>query len=129
MSLLLKVLVFAVAAAVLSSVLKESRPEYVLPVQIGFAVIILSYIIAFSSRKISGLFENTFAGAVDMKYITVMLKGAIVSTACTLCSSLCRESGNRVLGDIVEISGRVIIILFCVPLIESVAETALMYLK
>lgn len=129
MSLILKIAVIAVAAAILSALLKESRPEYVLPLQLGFVVLIASVVIAFASKKITGLFENTFGGLVDGAYISVMLKGAFVSIACALCASLCRESGNRALGDIVEISGRVIIILFGIPLIESVVETALMYVK
>lgn len=129
MSLIIKIAVLAVVAAVFSAVLKESKPEYVLPLQLCFVVLAVSLVVNFASKKISGLFENTFDGLVDVSYISVMLKGALVSVLCTLCASLCRESGNRALADVVEISGRVIIIMFGIPLIESVVETALMYVK
>ncbi len=129
MSLIIKIAVLAVASAVFSAVLKESKPEYVLPLQLCFVVLAVSLVVSFASKKISGLFENTFDGLVDVSYISVMLKGALVSVLCTLCASLCRESGNRALADVVEISGRVIIIMFGIPLIESVVETALMYVK
>lgn len=129
MSLILKIAVFAIAAAILSSLLKESRPEYVLPFEISVVVIIVSFVISFALKKFVGLFENTFAGLVDSSFISIMLKGALVCASSSVCASLCRESGNQALGDIVEISGRVIIIMFAIPLIESVVETALMYVK
>ncbi len=129
MSLILKIALLAVAAAILSSLLKESRPEYVLLLELCFVVVVAAFVISFASKKIAGLFENTFDGLVDGKYISIMLKGALVSVSSSVCASLCRESGNRALGDIVEISGRVIIIMFSIPLIESVVETALVYVK
>lgn len=129
MSLILKIAAIAVAAAILSSLLKESKPEYVLPLEICVAVVIVSFVISFASKKITGLFETTFDGLIDKSYISVMLKGALVCASSSVCASLCRENGNKALADTVEISGRVIIIMFGIPLIESVVETALMYVK
>lgn len=129
MSLILKIAVVAVAAAVFSAFLKETAPEYVLLLQLCFVVPVASFLIGFASKKLGAFFENTFDGLIDGTYVSVMLKGAFVSVLCALCASICRESGNRALADVVEISGRVIIIMFGIPLIESVVETALAYLK
>ena len=129
MSLIFKIAVVAVAGAVFSSLLKESRPEYVLPLQLGFVAIIISFVISVASKRLSDFFDGTLSSLVEESYITVLLKGAVVSAACTVCASLCRESGNKALADTVELAGRIMIILFCVPLIESVVETALMYIK
>ncbi len=129
MSLIFKIAVVAVAGAVFSSLLKESRPEYVLPLQLGFVAIIISFVISAASKRLSDFFDGTLSSLVEETYITVLLKGAVVSAACTVCASLCRESGNKALADTVELAGRIMIILFCVPLIESVVEAALMYIK
>ena len=129
MSLILKIAVLAVACAVFSSLLRESRPEYVLPLQLCFALIIVSFLISAASKRLGGLFDDAFSDILEKSYISVLLKGAFVSAACTVCASLCRESGNKALADTVELAGRIMIILFCVPLIESVVETALMYIK
>lgn len=129
MSLIFKIAVVAVAGAVFSSLLKESRPEYVLPLQLGLVAIIISFVISAASKRLSDFFDGTLSSLVEESYITVLLKGAVVSAACTVCASLCRESGNKALADTVELAGRIMIILFCVPLIESVVEAALMYIK
>ncbi len=129
MSLIFKIAVVAVAGAVFSSLLKESRPEYVLPLQLGLVAIIISFVISAASKRLGDFFDGTLSSLVEESYITVLLKGAVVSAACTVCASLCRESGNKALADTVELAGRIMIILFCVPLIESVVETALMYIK
>ncbi len=129
MNLILKIAVVALAGAILSSVLKESKPEFVLPMQVVCVILTASLLINFGAEKIGSFFEESFGGLVESSYIELMLKGALVSVFCTICASLCRESGNRTLGDMVELSGRVLIIMFCVPLIKAAVKTALMYVK
>ncbi len=129
MSLILKIAAAAAIAALLSSFLKESRPEFVLPLQLGFAVVVCSLVISFALKNVSGVFEKYVGSVIPNNYISVMLKGMLVSIVCTVCASLCRESGNRTLADAVELSGRVLILVFCVPFIKTVLETALMYVK
>lgn len=129
MSLVLKIAAAAVAAALLCAFLKESRPEFVLPLQLCFVVVVCSLVISFVFKNVSGVFERYVGSVMPDNYISVMLKGVLVSAVCTVCASLCRESGNRALADAVELSGRVMILVFCVPFIKSVLETALMYVK
>ncbi len=129
MSLILKIAAAAIAAALLSSLLKESRPEFVLPLQLCFVVVVCSLVISFVFKNVGGVFEKYTGSVIPNGYISVMLKGALVSVICTVCASLCRENGNRALADAVELSGRVLILVFCVPFIKSVLETALMYVK
>lgn len=129
MSLVLKIAAAALAAALLSSLLRESRPEFVLPLQLCFAVVVCSLVLSFVFKNVEGIFEKYIGDVIPNGYISVMLKGAVVCVVCSVCSSLCRENGNHALGDAVELSGRVLILVFCVPFIKSVLETALMYVK
>lgn len=125
----MKIAVIAVACAAFSSLLRDIRPEYVVLLQLCFVVVVVGVIISTASKKLGDFFDEVIPDIVEKSYITVLIKGAVVSASCTVCASLCRESGNKALGDTVELTGRIIIILFCVPLIESVVETALMYIK
>lgn len=127
MSLIAKITVFAVAAALLSSFVKETKPEFVVPIQLCAIVIIASIVLNFGAKRIVELFEGELGELLPSSYITAMLKGTCVSLACTLCASLCRESGNKALGDIVETAGRILILVFCIPFIESVLKTAIAY--
>ncbi len=129
MSLVLKIAAVALAASLLSSFLKESRPEFVLPLQLGFVVVVCALVISFLTRNIGSIFEKYAGSVIPDSYISVMLKGMLVSVVCTVCASLCRENGSRALADAVEFSGRVLILVFCVPFIRSVLETALMYVR
>lgn len=129
MTLILKIAAAALAAALLSSLLKESRPEFILPLQLCFVIVVCSIVISFVFKNIIGVFEKYSDNVIPNGYIAVMLKGALVSIICTAGASLCRENGNRAVADAVELSGRVLILAFCVPFIKSVLETALMYVK
>ena len=129
MSLIIKITVFAIAAALLSSFVKETKPEFVVPIQLCAVVVIASLVLGFGAKRITALFESEIGELLPNSYITAMLKGTFVSLSCTLCASLCRENGNKALGDSVETAGRILILVFCIPFIESVLKTAIAYVK
>ena len=44
-----------------------------------------------------------------------------------LASDLCKENGNTLMGDIVELGGRIMLTVLALPFIEKVTETALSF--
>lgn len=67
------------------------------------------------------VFTLTGNGAL---YIETMLKGLGAALITGLCASVCRECGKGSLADLVELAGKLEILLLCLPLIRSVAKTA-----
>lgn len=57
----------------------------------------------------------------------VIVKGAAVTVLTKLACDICRESGNALMADIVELGGRLMLITLAVPFIEKIFETALSF--
>lgn len=129
MSLVIKISAVAVAIVLLSSLLKGNRPEFVLPLQLCGFVIILAFVLSFASDKLRYIVSIFSTNNSVGEYIAIMLKGVFVCVTSTLASSLCREGGNIVLADSVEIAARIVILVLSVPLIEAVASVALSYVS
>lgn len=58
-----------------------------------------------------------------------LVKAAVVTVITRLTSELCRESGNGLIGELVELGGRVMLAALSMPFILKVAETALSFVK
>ncbi len=58
-----------------------------------------------------------------------MFKASAVTVITKLTSETCRESGNGLMGEIVELGGRVMLVVLSMPFILQVAKTALSFIK
>lgn len=58
------------------------------------------------------------------EYVLIMIKGLGAAFLTYFCSSVCRESGQGGVADIVELAGRLEILLLCLPLFIKLIETS-----
>lgn len=120
-----KILVLAITGTLLSVILKKHSREFVpffeIAVVAAVAVIIISSdaIRKNSLEKIFSLYSQ--AGDV----FNVLFKGAAVTVLTKLACDVCRESGNSLMADIVELGGRLMLVILALPFIEKVTQTAL----
>ena len=118
---------FAVAAAILSSVLRENRREFVLPVQICCTALIIAAVVSAAKSRFSQFFGLLEKIELPLDMLGLLTKGAVVCIVSQLCSSLCRENGNAAIADVIEISGRVVTVLLCLPLVEAAIDIAVSF--
>lgn len=127
MSLIIKVSAFAVVAAILSSLLKESRREFVLPLQIGCVALMVIAVAATAKSRFSDFFSLLQKTQLPIDMMGLLAKGVVVCIVSQLCSSLCRENGNSAIADVIEASGRIITVLLCLPMVEAVLNVAVSF--
>lgn len=58
-----------------------------------------------------------------------LFKASAVTIITKLTSETCRESGNSLIGDIVELGGRVMLVVLSMPFIVQVAKTAMSFIR
>lgn len=122
MSAALKLGALAVVAAILSVLFKSHRPEFVLPLQLGAAALVLSAVVPVMGDVASQL-QQSFAGfGMPAALLSALLKGAAVCAATKFCASVCKDSGNEALTAAVLFGGRVCTLLPALPLLGQVLE-------
>lgn len=112
----------------LSSLLKQYKPEYSLFLILAagvavFAIAIYSAVPVFST--ISGLFDNSGNG----EYFTLLLKGLGVCYITRFAADFCKDAGNSLLSDKIELVGRTAVVLLALPLIKNIVEFSLSLVK
>ena len=122
MSFALQLGALALAAAVLSVLLRGHRPEFVLPLQLAAgALLLLTALPAVreEGEKLVSAFETM---AVPSQVTAALLKGAAVCLVTRLCAAFCKDSGNEALSAALLFAGRVGTLLPALPLLEETLE-------
>lgn len=127
MSLILKISLIALVGTVLTNVLGENKREFVLPLRLCIVTISAALVFSFADGKIRNLLSLINETQLPFDISSLLMKGAAICVVCGICASLCRENGNSSTADILELSGRIITIVLCLPLIEAVIETAISF--
>ena len=122
MSAAVKLGTLAVAAAIASVLLKSHRPELVLPLQLGAAVLVLSAVLPAVKDAAAQLQQSFAQFQLPAALLSALCKGAAVCAATGFCASVCKDSGNESLAAAVLFGGRVCTLLPALPLLTQVIE-------
>ena len=125
---MLKIVSMAIVGTVLSSVLSENKKEFVLPIRLCTVILMAFTVFSFAGNKISSLLSLLGDTDLPIDVTSLLLKGVAICLISSVCSSLCRENGNSSAADMIELCARVLTVVLCLPLIESVIKTALSFI-
>ena len=113
----------AVAVSCLVIILKELKPELVLPVTIAFSVLILTGMISPIEKAITVAKNLASETGIDKTLLSGAVK--ITGTAITaeLISSLLRDAGQTSAAEKTELAARITIISLTLPVITELCNT------
>lgn len=126
---ILKIAVICVICAVLSCVIKPLHAESSLLLSLGAVVICSFFIIDAISdvkTKLGLLFDMT---DISSTYIQAAFKALGICYVCELSSSSCRDSGESALASVIDICGRVSIVIVCIPLLDKLMDVIKSFLE
>ncbi len=118
MTVLLKLCGCALIGAICAMTLKSNTKSIGVAVAVISSVIVIGAVIA----RLSGAIEtlNGIMRAGNMTYYgTVMLKALGVGIVVNTVGSICRDMGEGTISSVVELAGKVEIVLICLPIITE----------
>lgn len=124
-----KVLAFCLITAIICLILKQQKSEYALLVSVAGGVIILTFLIKNILVPITVLQQKIESYGIDADYFKTALKALGIGYVTTFIADTCRDAGQANLATKAELAGKCAIFLLSVPLIFSVLETALGFIK
>jgi len=122
-----KILVLAVVGVVLTLILKKHCRELVPLFEIVLVAGAFVIIADAEVVKRSGVEKILSAYSESAEFFTAILKGAAVTVLTRFACDVCRESGNGLVADIVELGGRIMLVVLAMPFVEKVTEIALSF--
>lgn len=122
MAALFKTVGIAFAAVAASLLLRSFRPE--LSMQIALAAGVLILILMMDEMKgmsafLQTLYERT---GIEKAFLQTVLKVLGIAYIAQFASDLCRDAGEGAVAGKVELAGRVMILLLCLPVFASLVE-------
>lgn len=126
---LLKILAVCLISAALAIVIKPKAPEYALLVAVAAGIFISLIIINKIVPAINSFDELLRHYGIKTEYLTVAIKAVGISYLTSFIADSCRDCGQTSLASKAEFAGKCAIFLLSLPLLISVLETAVGFVK
>lgn len=111
-----------ICALVTLTVIRELRKEYAPLFLLGFAVVLLGYLIPKLGDALDFLRECT--DLVGGERISPILRALGITYLTSVASEICKSAGEAGVGNTIELAGRVEILLLCIPLFRELLDLA-----
>ncbi len=103
--------------------LRQVRSELGAFVRVAGLLLVLGMLLPVFGGLRSSLGELLAVGDLE-PYAEVMLRALGISLLCKLCADVCRDAGEGSLAGGVELAGKTVLVLLCLPLIEQILHYA-----
>lgn len=129
MSELFKILAVLLVTAVLCIILKQKNGEYALLVAVAAGVVTAIFILSIVARPITELKSKIEDYGINTEYFKVAVKALGVGYVTSFIADACRDSGQTSLASKAELAGKTAIFIMSLPLLLSVLELAVGFVK
>lgn len=127
--MLIKIALTGICVCIILSVLKPWNKSYIIIIELAFALLVFGAVFTDTVSILKSL-KDLFEGVSSAdKLIACLIKGALICVITRICCDIAKESGNKVISDVIELSGRIMLLIISLPFIESVVKAAISFVK
>jgi stage III sporulation protein AD len=126
---LFKILAICLVAALLCIVLKPCNGEYAFGVSVIAGIVITYLLLKIISAPIETIRLKLQSFGVETQYFKVALKSVGIGYITNFIADACRDGGQVSMASKAEFAGKCAIFILCCPLMISVLETAVGFIK
>ncbi|MDP2871716.1 MAG: stage III sporulation protein AD [Bacillota bacterium] len=120
-----RVVAFAFIAVVLVVVLRQERPELAMLVGAAAGAMLVLQMLGPLGQAVTALADLAGRAKVERFYLDTVLRVIGVAYLAEFGSQICRDAGEGALASKVELAGKVLIMVFAVPVVTAVVEVVL----
>ncbi len=108
-----------IAAAAISSVLKQYNKEYGLFISLAASVFIIGVILGAIDPVLNFIDSLAEISETDNKYIGILIKALAVCYIVQIAADCCRDSGESAIASKIELAGKIALLIISLPLFEA----------
>lgn len=125
----IKLLGLCVIAAIIALILKSKSGEFAFLISIGAGVVVLICCLDYLVAPIKEITEKLADYGIETNYFKVALKAVGLAYITDFFADACRDAGQASMASKAELVGKIAIFVLSVPLLMSVIETAVGFIK
>ncbi len=126
--LLLRICGLGLVCLIACVVLRQMKSELVPLVRIAGILLMMGALLPVLD-EIRGAVDGLIADSAIGTYADVMLRGLGIALLCKICCDVCKDAGEGALAGGVEMAGKAVILLLCVPMLEELLGYAATLLR
>lgn len=119
----LKFCMLAVTGVAAAMIVKQWKSDFLPLIRLALCLLFGIAVVTAATPLISYLSDLTGMGGIS-QYATVLMKALGIAVLTQCCSEICRECGESGAASGVELTGKVEILLLCLPLINEILAAA-----
>lgn len=125
--MIVKVALCGICVCIINVLLRQYNKSFVIFAELIFVGAVVSLIMNDAADGVRSMTDLFTLSTSQSKIIVCLLKGAVICIVTKLACDVSYESGNIIVGDIIELAGRIILLVISLPFIESVVKTAVAF--
>lgn len=122
--MIIKIVLLGICICIINLFLRQYQGTFVIIINIAFVILVALLLFENAAeplRSLNSLLKISASGSVIIKSL---YKAVLISIITELASDICKESGNTVISDMIELGGRIMLMVISLPFIESVIKAA-----
>lgn len=111
-----------IAAAAISTVLRQYNREYGLYISIGVSVLIFSAVLGALQPVFSLINRLSELSGTSSEYINILIKSLAICYITQIGSDCCRDCGENAIASRIDFAGKISLLLLSLPLFEKILD-------
>ncbi len=124
-----KILAVCLVGAGICVVLKPKSGEYAFAVMLGVGILVLMFVFNVVSQPIKEISVKLQESGIETEYFKIALKAVGIAYITDFIADSCRDAGQTSIASKAELAGKAAIFILTVPLLISVLNTAIGFIK
>lgn len=127
--MLYKIVLVGVVVCFINILIKKYFSEFVLPIEIVFLSLSVVLLIDTAGEIFGTVSEYFNEIEFGEEIFSSVIKGMGICLLTKFSADICSQNGNKLVADVIEFSGRIMLTVIALPYIESIISIALAFVK
>lgn len=124
-----KILGICIIGAVLSTVLKQKSGEYAFVIAFSTGICAMLFVVNIVAKPINEISDRLSQYGIETEYFKIALKAVGLAYITDFIADACRDAGQTSIAAKTELAGKAAIFVLSVPLMITVLEIAVGFIK
>ena len=126
---IIKILAVGIVTVFASIILKQTKPEIAILVNIAGGILLIILVVDLIGQLFNNFYGIFKATGIDNDLLLPILKIIGVGYLCEFGANICQDAGSSSIADKVLFCGKIIILIIAMPIIQSVVDVVLSFVK
>ena len=116
---ILQIIGIGLVGTVATLILRQQKPEMAVQAAVATGVILFFSIAASLGTAVQSLLDLANRYGIDTNYIGTVIRLIGIAYICQFAAEVCRDAGEGSIASKIEIAGKVLILLYAIPIVEA----------